>query len=862
METPEDAPETTVPEPPSCDVSVHSTQHVTATDMFHPAGTSLSLLLVAIALVEGTCVVDQEGKVANCKGLQLHRVPLTLPRDVEVLDLSYNRLRNIRTGDFYAYAKLRSLDLSFNNISTIDNDSFASNVHLRNLSLFNNTLSEMPSLLLEPLKYLEVLDMSNNFYTYATLGNVFKNLVNLKDLSIGGPLIPTILKGDFAPIKDIALNRFALKTKSSLEGYEVGAFSAVNTSVLWFDMALDNHAQALPLILKDLAGKSFNTIRFRNLFEFTYYMEGADIFSGLAHVHTHELVFFRGKFNEYLLRLVLGNVQMSSIRNLLLLSIDFARSPNSNWTDARIEDLSLNNLVIKDVTNPDILRFDWTFTWFSKIVNLHIINVNFNFVPCDAWGQMGNVEALNISENRLLGTYLYNPRCNYKMLPRITTFNASNNLLDSLNTVSLLTASWIKLSVVDLSFNRIGGLREVCTWTPTITSMSLKGNLLQVNVFLCLPLTLQYLDMSNSHLDRLDMTYFNRALDLRELILSNNKIKFIPSGWKSPNLRVLALEGNSFGVIDKGSFQHLYRLEHLSAGNNPYHCTCDLHAFIRETLSDSNLSLIDWPHGYYCYHPEYLLDTKVEHYSPSQLQCDVRLVVAISVSVTAVLVIICMLLCWKFDVPWYLRATCHIIQSKYRSRKNGDSKDYNYHAFISYSCSDADWVRGVLLPRLEGSTPPYSVCIHERDFLPGKWIIDNIIENIENSRKVIFVLSRSFVNSEWCNYELYFAHQRAIGHAFDDVILVVKEDIRLEDLPKKFYRLRKMLNTKTYLEWPPEQNRQQFFWVQLKTILGQANPVSVGQDGLSVVNETTVDVQPEPSAASTSSGSTKIFPGG
>ncbi|XP_009891472.1 PREDICTED: toll-like receptor 2, partial [Charadrius vociferus] len=90
-------------------------------------------------------------------------------------------------------------------------------------------------------------------------------------------------------------------------------------------------------------------------------------------------------------------------------------------------------------------------------------------------------------------------------------------------------------------------------------------------------------------------------------------------------------------------------------------------------------------------------------------------------------------------------------------------------------------------------------CIHERDFTPGRWIIDNIVENIERSAKVIFVLSRSFVDSEWCNYELYFAHQRAVGLGSEDVILVVKEPIDARGLPRRFARLRKMLGTKTYL---------------------------------------------------------------
>lgn len=87
------------------------------------------------------------------------------------------------------------------------------------------------------------------------------------------------------------------------------------------------------------------------------------------------------------------------------------------------------------------------------------------------------------------------------------------------------------------------------------------------------------------------------------------------------------------------------------------------------------------------------------------------------------------------------------------------------------------------------------------------------------------MLSRSFVNSVWCNYELYFAQQRAIGKTFSDVILIVKEPIDPTSLPSKFCKLKKMLSTKTYLEWPQQPTEQSFFWVQLRSVLGKPNVI-------------------------------------
>ncbi|XP_070622165.1 toll-like receptor 2 [Erythrolamprus reginae] len=792
----------------------------------------LALILCLVSLgqaqhpVTSPCPIVSD-TVAPCRGQKLLQVPQGLPSTLEKLDLSYNKIEQIDSAAFSSLTRLKELDLGYNHIFSIANDSFASNLLLEKLSLFNNSLGEIPSLALRPLKQLTALSISNNLYPLSRLDGVFSSLKSLEEFSLGGPLISTVGREDFVPLKDVPLKKFFLKTASGLTEYQEGAFSKLNTTELWCDIALDKNPEALPLMLHDLKGKPLQYLRFRNLFEFTYYTDSVDVFAGLAEIEVGELVFYRGKFNENLLRLVLLNVQKSHVRDLSFIAIDFARSPEWKLPEAGIANLTLRHLLLKDISNPDILRFDWTFTWFAGVTYLSILNVNFNFVPCDAWGEMRNVVVLDVSRNRLLDEYIYNEGCLYQgIMPSLEHFNLSKNELTYLSIISKLTSSWPQLSKLDLSHNRIRSCKDLpCVWSPSLVWLDLAYNVVTAGIFKCLPTKLQFLDLSYSQVERLEMEYFEVAVDLQELRLSGNRIKFIPTEWRCPNLLVLAVDGNSFGVIDKGSFVHMPQLTHLEAGNNPYHCVCDLYDFLQETLKNGKLQIVDWPGGWTCYHPEPLRDMAVIAYSPRLTQCSVMVVVAITVSITAVVVIIVMVLCWRFNVPWYLKATIQVVRSKYRSSRSQPLRDFTYHAFISYSCSDADWVRRELLQRLEASTPPYRLCIHERDFMPGRWIIDNIIDNIENSRKIIFVLSRSFVDSDWCNYELYFAHQRAVGMSFEDVILVVKEAIDPQALPNKFCRLRKMLSKRTYLEWPSEPGRQAFFWVQLTSVLGKAEVI-------------------------------------
>lgn len=75
-----------------------------------------------------------------------------------------------------------------------------------------------------------------------------------------------------------------------------------------------------------------------------------------------------------------------------------------------------------------------------------------------------------------------------------------------------------------------------------------------------------------------------------------------------------------------------------------------------------------------------------------------------------------------------------------------------FHLFVSYSSVDAVWTRG-LIGRLEADLPGLRVCLHERDFTPGRNVLENMAECIQQSQKVLLVLSQDFVQSRWCLLE-------------------------------------------------------------------------------------------------------------
>lgn len=88
---------------------------------------------------------------------------------------------------------------------------------------------------------------------------------------------------------------------------------------------------------------------------------------------------------------------------------------------------------------------------------------------------------------------------------------------------------------------------------------------------------------------------------------------------------------------------------------------------------------------------------------------------------------------------------------------------------------------------------------------------------MERSRQTIFVLSENFVRSDWCRYELDFSHFWIFeGNASGEpAILILLEPLSKDDIPKRFCKLRKLMSSTTYLEWPQEEDKVEEFWQRL-----------------------------------------------
>ncbi|XP_031246936.1 toll-like receptor 6 [Mastomys coucha] len=70
--------------------------------------------------------------------------------------------------------------------------------------------------------------------------------------------------------------------------------------------------------------------------------------------------------------------------------------------------------------------------------------------------------------------------------------------------------------------------------------------------------------------------------------------------------------------------------------------------------------------------------------------------------------------------------------------------------------------------------------------------------------------------SEWCHYELYFAHHNLFHEGSDNLILILLEPIPQNNIPSRYHKLRALMAQRTYLEWPTEKGKRGLFWANLR----------------------------------------------
>uniref|UniRef100_A0A8C8RYM4 Toll-like receptor n=1 Tax=Pelusios castaneus TaxID=367368 RepID=A0A8C8RYM4_9SAUR len=546
----------------------------------------------------------------------------------------------------------------------------------------------------------------------------------------------------------------------------------------------------------------------------------------------------------------------SSLQNLTLTNIavawgNFIKVLQIVWHTS-IEYFNIYN--IKLLSNIEKEYFDYHGTSLKALTakNASVETFYFNQAYLYSIFSEMNIAALTISDSKLLHMLCPSKQSPFNFLNFsnndmtdqvfqdcdtlvfLETLILQRNQLKNLYKVSLMTSKKKSLKDLDISRNLLYyDEHEPCHWVSTLTKLNLSSNKLTDSVFKCLPKNVKILDLQNNQI----RTVPKHIIDLKALKNLNiafNKLTELPGCGYFKGLEFLNIESNSVFSPSSDFFHSCQNITRLRGGNNPFECFCELRDFINfEEKSGGRLA--GWPESYVCEYPDNLKGTQLKDFKLSELSCNITALLALVLVVTVVLVVLISVLCIYFDVMWYLKMMWQWTQTKRRVRNTHPEDPQNilqFHAFISYSEYDSVWVKNQLIPNLEKEDGSVQICLHERNFIPGKSIVENIINFIEKSHKSIFVLSPNFVQSDWCHYELYFAHHKLFSESSDSLILILLDPIPQYLIPARYHKLKSLMAKRTYLEWPKEKSKHGLFWANLRAAININLPVSAKVNGV------------------------------
>nr|XP_040038622.1 toll-like receptor 2 [Gasterosteus aculeatus aculeatus] len=751
------------------------------------------------------------------------------------LDLSFNYITAVTGDDLTGHGALGSLSLHGNKVSAIHPSAFDPLWSLEELDLSDNQLSVLDHRWFLRLGALRELNLLHNPYSRLGSGAVFRPLVRLRRLRFGGPALEELKRGDLSGVTE--LEELTVDA-NNLTRYEAGALAYVwpldrvtlrlrgpflgNTSLASAVLGDVSYPET-QLVLEDL-----NVMRNRS----------AQPFRETASRRVRKITFRNFSVSDEAivdLLMVMNGAPLTSLFIDGLTLSGEGRWERAKRTDHKsIDEFFMRNVVVLKVFHfASFLELSFLLHYPSKV---SIINSQVFVMPCLTSRLLVNLQYLDLSDNLLTDLTMMETLCNGDgTLKGLRALNVSGNALKSLSTMSQQVAKLSKLTHLDISRNGYSFMPMGCTWPSTLRYLNISRAKL-TSITPCLPVTLEVLDLSYNDLNR-----FTVPLPaLRELHLSGNKLLRLPPGGRFPNLQTLTVQSNTLNTFGPADLRGYKRLQDLQAGQNKFVCSCDFVHFLRSALRGvGDVHLTDGAESYVCDSPLHLQGEPVGRVRLSVVACHRVLFVSVSCGAALLVGVLACVLLWRLHAFWYLKmmwAWLRAKRSSRRRRRDGEASEQllSYDAFVSYSERDAGWVENFLVPELEeprdndeGATThraprPLTLCLHKRDFLPGHWIVDNIMSAMERSRRTVFVLSENFVLSDWCRYELDFSHFKLFdGSAGGEAaILVLLEPLSKEDVPKRFCKLRKLMSSNTYLEWPQREEGRAEFWRRLRCAVG------------------------------------------
>ncbi|XP_071540595.1 uncharacterized protein [Panulirus ornatus] len=825
------------------------------------------------------------GSLSMFDGRKLYKIP-----DLDTLSLGYN---TISTWSFVTTfdatnapdeIKLKKLNLQ-NNLITYPPDPAGAEQtvlpHLETLAMNNNPLCNLPGKLFQPLRESP---LTNLFLRNCSLGQFYGSPLEyvegleVLDLSNNMGLAPDELDVLLKPLKGGRLRELYL-SNNNYGSVPTAALSLVNSTLETLDLhgsafeCLDNSSfPFMPrLTTLNLMYCRINTVRPNTFQSFpalrVLNLDGNGLVTVPAEVLLPTLQVLtlsenprttgNGGPEDFTMEAVTFK-DMDNLTNMSFRGVPLGQVSISYFNDLH----ALRYLCLSSCKISYIERF--SFRNLSKLEKLYLNENNIRILYNDTFAGLVNLKHLDLSDNKIVFHSNIEFTSNVPKVPReaTSTFSKDGPLspLQVLVDVHSTIVSWAQgghspeLQVQEDQELASGHPTATLTKAQTVDLNSeeerqTSAKLLKTQPKTFLPFegleALQYLDLAENEIREVFPELWEDLHQLTYLSLGSNNVKEwdTPIFYNTSNLTTLLLRRNSLNILTEAMVQDFSKesLVKVDLQFNMFQCGCTIYSF-NETLNITHF--VGWS-SYKCseegdmlFFSEYMANATCEDGPPIPIpegktsNYSVKtIIIAVSICLSVVMTSLTF-----YKKRWYVRYVMYLVKMRATAQKEDDD-NYFYDTFVCYSQADRQWVFEHLVSKLEDDGR-YRVCVHERDFTVGQEITENIINSVERSRKVVVVLSPSFVESSWCMFELQMASNKILDERKNKLILLLLEPILEEQQPKK---LRLLLKTRTYIAWVTDSGggeEQKLFWARLLRAI--AKPLNTASSSSSDVADASI----------------------
>ncbi|KAL4668806.1 hypothetical protein H8957_010877, partial [Semnopithecus entellus] len=773
--------------------------------------------------------------------LNFYKIPDNIPFSTKNLDLSFNPLRHLRSYSFFRFPELQVLDLSRCEIQTIEDGAYQSLSHLSTLILTGNpiqslalgafsglsslqklvavetNLASLENFPIGHLKTLKELNVAHNLIQSFKLPEYFSNLTNLEHLDLSSNKIQNIYCKDLQVLHQMPLPNLSLDLSlNPINFIQPGAFKEIRLHKLTLRSNFDG-LNVMKTCIQGLAGLEVHRLvlgEFRNQRNLEEFDKSA--LEGLCNLTIEE---FRLAYLDYYLSNIIDLFNcLANISSFSLVSVTIKRvedfSYNFRWQHLELVNCKFEQFPTLELESLKRLTFTANKggNAFSEVdlPSLEFLDLSRNglsFKGCCSQNDFGttSLKYLDLSFNDVITM-----SSNFLGLEQLEHLDLQHSNLKQMSEFSVFL-SLRNLIYLDISHTHTRvAFNGIFDGLLSLKILKMAGNSFQENflpdIFTDLK-NLTFLDLSQCQLEQLSPTAFDTLNKLRVLNMSHNNF-FSLDMFPYKCLRSLQVLDYSLNHIMTSKNQELQHfpssLAYLNLTQNDFACTCEHQSFLK-WVKDQRQLLVE-VERMECATPS---DKQGMPVLSLNITCQMNKTI-IGVSVFSVLVVsVVAVLVYKFYFHLMLLAGC----VKYGRGEN------IYDAFVIYSSQDEDWVRNELVKNLEEGVPPFKLCLHYRDFIPGVAIAANIIhEGFHKSRKVIVVVSQHFIQSRWCIFEYEIAQTWQFLSSHAGIIFIVLQKVE-KTLLRQQVELYRLLSRNTYLEWEDSVLGQHIFWRRLRKAL-------------------------------------------